>query len=267
MPKISRRDFLGITGTSVSGVYLGTLAYLPPGFAPARALEALHAGFQEPDRGHSIRPFWFWNGKLDAKEIDRQIRQMVKHGVYGAYVHCRGGLETPYLSEDWWQAVGSALKSARENGFTLCMVDDFEWPSGEARDYWMLGQNKSRVVAADPNFRMRRLRPVERTVRGPGRVEIELPDGATVVVSGKRLGADRIEGDSLRVLAIDRGAKSLFWEAPIGEFAVIIYVLDPTSTVDGSTRLSMDRSSIPQRSWFSRREPARLFSGSAQRKF
>jgi hypothetical protein len=76
---------------------------------------------------------------------------------------------------------------------------------------------------------------VERTVRGPGRVEIELPDGATVVVSGKRLGADRIEGDSLRVLAIDRGAKSLFWEAPIGEFAVIIYVLDPTSTVDGST--------------------------------
>lgn len=235
MAKITRRDFLGITGTSISGVYFSSLAYRPPGFAPARALEALHAGFQEPDRGHSIRPFWFWNGKLDPKEIDRQIRQMVKYGVYGAYVHCRGGLETPYLSEEWWEAVGSALKSARENGFTLCMVDDFEWPSGEARDYWMPGQNKSRVVAADSSFRMRRLRPVEHTVRGPGRVEIELPEGATVVVSGKRLGADRIEGDSLRVLAIDRGAKSLFWEAPAGEFAVLVYVLDPTSTIDGST--------------------------------
>jgi hypothetical protein len=235
MPKITRRDFLEISGTSLSGVYLGSLAHLPAGFPPGRSLEAFHAGFQEPDRRHSIRPFWFWNGKLDPKEIDRQIRQMVEHGVYGAYVHCRGGLETPYLSEEWWEIVGSALQSAQENGFTLCMVDEFEWPSGEARDYWMPGQNKSRVVAANPDFRMRRLRPMERIVRGPGRVEIDLPEGATVVVSGKHLGADRIEGDSLRVLAIDRGAKSLFWEAPAGESAVIVYVLAPTSTVDGST--------------------------------
>jgi hypothetical protein len=235
MTKITRRDFLGIACTSFGGVYLGSLAHFPGGLPPARSLEALYAGFQEPGRRHSIRPFWFWNGKLDFKEIDRQIRQMVEYGVYGAYVHCRGGLETPYLSEEWWKAVGSALQSAQENDFNLCMVDEFEWPSGEARDYWMPGPNKSRVVAANPDFRMRRLRPVERMVRGPGRVEIDLPEGATVVVSGKHLGVDRIEGDSLRVLAIDRGAKSLFWEAPAGEFAVIVYVLDPTSTVDGST--------------------------------
>jgi hypothetical protein len=235
MAKITRRDFLGIAGTTIGGVYLGSTAHLPTGSPPVGPLEALHAGFQEPHRRHSIRPFWFWNGKLDPGEIDQQIRQMVKHGVYGAYVHCRGGLETPYLSEEWWEAVGSALQSARENGFMLCMVDEFEWPSGEARDYWMPGQNKSRVVAANPDFRMRRLHPVEHTVRGPARVEIDLPEGATVVVSGKRLGVDRIEGNSLRVLPIDPGAKSLFWEAPAGEFTVFVYVLDPTSTVDGST--------------------------------
>jgi hypothetical protein len=235
MPRITRREFIGIAGTSIGGVYLGSSADLPTASPPARSLEALHAGFQEPDRGHSIRPFWFWNGRLDPEEIDRQIRQMVKHGVYGAYVHCRGGLETPYLSEEWWEAVGSALRSARENGFTLCMVDEFEWPSGEARDYWMPGQNKSRVVAANPDFRMRRLRPVEHTVRGPARAEIDLPEGATLVVTGKRLGPDRIEGDSLHVLAIGPGARNLFWEAPAGEFAVFVYVLEPTSTVDGST--------------------------------
>jgi len=235
MPRITRREFLGIAGTSIGGVYLASSAHLPAGSLPTRSFEALHAGFQEPGRGHSIRPFWFWNGKLDPEEIDRQIRQMVKHGVYGAYVHCRGGLETPYLSEEWWEAVGSALRSARENGFALCMVDEFEWPSGEARDYWMPGQNKSRVVAANPDFRMHRLRPVERTVRGPARAEIDLPEGATVVVAGKRLGPDRIEGDSLLVLAIAPGARSLFWEAPAGEFAVFVYVLEPTGTVDGST--------------------------------
>ena len=45
-------------------------------------------------------------------------------------------MATPYLSEAWWQAVGAALKASREAGFSLCMVDEFEWPSGEARDYW-----------------------------------------------------------------------------------------------------------------------------------
>src|SRR5262250_1520130 len=193
MLKFTRRDFLGIAGTGISGVCLHGLAQLPAGPTPVRSLEALHAGFQEPDRRHSIRPFWFWNGKLDPQEIDRQIRQMVEHGVYGAYVHCRGGLETPYLSEQWWGAVGSALLSARENGFALCMVDDFEWPSGEVRDYWLPSQNKSRVVAANSDFRMRRLRPVESIVRGPGRVGVDLLEGTALAVSGKRVGADRIE--------------------------------------------------------------------------
>ncbi len=235
MPKITRRDFLGIAGSSFGGVYLRTLAHLPAGLSPTRSFEALYARFQEPDHRYSIRPFWFWNGKLDPTEIDRQIRQMVENGVFGAYVHCRGGLETPYLSEEWWQAVGAALQSARENGFALCMVDEFEWPSGEARDYWLPGPNKSRVVEANPDFRMHRLRPIERIVNGPARVEIDLPTGATLIVSGKRLGADRFEGDSLRVLVFEPGAKSLFWEAPAGDFAVFVYVLEPTTTVDGGT--------------------------------
>jgi hypothetical protein len=52
--------------------------------------------------------FWFWNGKLEAKEIDRQIREMVSQGVYGAYVHNRTGLQTPYLSEAYFDAVKAA---------------------------------------------------------------------------------------------------------------------------------------------------------------
>jgi len=223
-------------GTSVGGISLGSRGPFAAMLTSASAsLAALHKAFQDPDRKHSIRPFWFWNGKLEAEEIDRQIRQMVEHGVYGAYVHNREGLETPYLTEEWWRAVGSALQSSRENGFALCMVDEFEWPSGEVRDYWMAGSNKSRVVAANPDFRMRRLRPVESAVRGPGHVEIALPPGAALVVSGKRLGAGYLDGESLRALPFDQGAKSLFWEAPAGEFACIVYVLEPTSTVDGCT--------------------------------
>jgi hypothetical protein len=52
MPKIIRRDFLAIAGTSMSGVYLGGLAHLSAGFPTGRSLEALHAGFLEPDLRH-----------------------------------------------------------------------------------------------------------------------------------------------------------------------------------------------------------------------
>ena len=247
MALISRRDFLALAGTGIGEVCLGSLAHLSALLPPASAsLEALHAAFRDPDRKHSIRPFWFWNGKLDAKEIERQIRQMVEHGVYGAYVHNRHGLETPYLSEEWWQAVGSALQSSRENGFSLCMVDEFEWPSGEARDDWMPGSNKSRVVRANPEFRMRRLRPVESTVHGPGRVEIALPAGAALAVSGKRLSADRIDGGSLRTLPFEPGASSFFWDPPAGECAVIVYVLEPTRSVDGSTVDLMNPDAVRQ---------------------
>ena len=85
------------------------------------------------------------------KELDRQIRLMVEHGVYGAYARNRDGLETPYLSEEWWQAVGVALKSARQAGFSLCMVDEFEWPSGEARDYWMPGLIRAAWLLPTPS--------------------------------------------------------------------------------------------------------------------
>lgn len=236
MTSMTRRDFLGVTATGLGGLWLGDVRRVSARPSSAlTGLESLHKEFQDPDRKHSIRPFWFWNGRLDTGELGRQIRQMVEHGVFGAYVHNRDGLETPYLSEEWWQAVGVALKVSREVGFSLCMVDEFEWPSGEARDYWMPGINKSRVVAANPDFRMHRLRPVEKTVRDRERVDIALPEGTALVVAGKRLGSERMEGESLRTLAFERGAQSLSWEAPAGEWLVITYVLEPTHGPDGGT--------------------------------
>jgi hypothetical protein len=233
---MTRRSFLGVTATGLGGLWLGDALQLPASSAGASGgLESLYKQFQDPDHKYSIRPFWFWNGKLDAEEIGRQIRQMVEHGVFGAYVHNRDGLETPYLSEDWWQVVGAALTTAREVGFSLCMVDEFEWPSGEARDYWMPGINKSRVVAANAEFRMKRMRPLETVAQGPKRVEVPLPLETVVVVAGRRLGSDRLDGDSLRTLAWERGAKSMSWDAPEGEWLVTTYSLEPTHGPDGGT--------------------------------
>lgn len=236
MTHVTRREFLGITATGLGGLWLADgRANASPLAATSGAFESLYKSFQDPDRKHSIRPFWFWNGKLESAELDRQIRLMAKHGVYGAYAHNRDGLETPYLSEEWWEAVGAALKTAREVGFSLCFVDEFEWPSGEARDYWMPGINKSRVVAADPGFRMLRLRPEETAVQGPRRVEIPLPERTTLVLAAKHTGAGRLEENSMQVLPSGPGAKSLSWEVPAGKWRIFTYSLEPTYGMDGGT--------------------------------
>ena len=115
MNQITRRDFLGITATSVGSLWVGdawSTQAKSPVRQPTDEFEALYQHFQDPDHKYSIRPFWFWNGKLDGEELGRQIRQMVEHGVFGAYAHNRDGLQTPYLSEDWWQAVCLATRQA-----------------------------------------------------------------------------------------------------------------------------------------------------------
>jgi hypothetical protein len=236
MSYITRRTFLGITATGLGGLWLGDSSkLLGSSSAASSALESLYKDFQEPDRKHSIRPFWFRNGNLDGEELGRQIRQMVENGVYGAYAHNRDGLAAPYLSEAWWQAVGAALKVSREVGFSLCMVDEFEWPSGEARDCWLPGINKSRVVAANPDFRMRQLRPVERKVFGSQRAEITLPGRTSLVVAARQLGPDRLDGASLQKLAFDAGSNSLTWDVPAGDWLLTMYVLEPTYGLDGGS--------------------------------
>jgi hypothetical protein len=190
-------------------------------------LASLRAAFENPDRKYSIRPFWFWNGNLTGEELSGQIRQMAEHGVYGAYAHNRDGLQTPYLSEAWWKALGEALATAQETGFSLCMVDDFEWPSGEVRDYWMQGVNKSRVVAANSEYHMRRMREVETQVRGPRRVTLPLAAKVAAVAVGRRNGPDSIEGDTLQAVPFAAGAKQLEWDAPPGDWTAFTYVIEP----------------------------------------
>src|ERR1019366_4841637 len=141
MGKMTRRNFLEVTGAGLGSLTLndGSGALASPGDGQqlgqaaelSAPLAALYQKFLDPDRKYSIRPFWFWNGALTGEELKRQINEMVEHGVYGAYAHNRDGLQTPYLSEEWWKVLGEALQAAKEAGFSLCMVDEFEWPSGE----------------------------------------------------------------------------------------------------------------------------------------
>lgn len=196
--------------------------------------DGLYRGFRDPPREYTVRPFWFWNARLDGDEIERQIREMVAKGVYGAYVHSRNGLDTPYLSEDYFAAVKRALDVSRAVGFRFGFVDEYEWPSGEARDVWLKGSS-SRVLQANPAFRMHSLGYIERISRGPGRVQITAPEPLEIAVAARLAPNDEIAEDTIIDLSRSVEGRRLEWDAPSGDWIVFAFYLFPSRGRDGGT--------------------------------
>ena len=77
-------------------------------------------------------PFWSWNDKLEPDELRRQIGAMQDAGMGGFFMHARGGLETEYLSEDWFRAVEASVDEAKRRGMQAWCYDENGWPSGFA---------------------------------------------------------------------------------------------------------------------------------------
>lgn len=77
-------------------------------------------------------PFWSWNDKLEEEELRSQIRNMKSLGMGGFFMHARGGLETEYLSDDWFHCVNVCIDEAKKLGMEAWSYDENGWPSGFA---------------------------------------------------------------------------------------------------------------------------------------
>lgn len=94
-------------------------------------------------------PFWAWNSKLEPEELRRQIRNMKEMGLGGFFMHSRVGLNTDYLSEDWFACIRACIDEAEKNGMHAWLYDEDRWPSGAAGGL---------VTKDHPEFRRRRLK-------------------------------------------------------------------------------------------------------------
>ncbi|MER3500615.1 MAG: hypothetical protein C4295_03900 [Candidatus Fervidibacterota bacterium] len=88
----------------------------------------------EISRGTWFRgaPFWSWNDRLDPDELRRQIREFHQQGLGGFFMHARIGLDTPYMSEEWMQAIAACVSEAKRLGMLAWLYDEDKWPSGFA---------------------------------------------------------------------------------------------------------------------------------------
>ena len=84
------------------------------------------------DRYMSYRPipFWSWNDRLNIEETKEQIHKMKEAGLGGFFMHARGGLETEYMQEEWFDNVTAAIEAAKEYDMRAWAYDENGWPSG-----------------------------------------------------------------------------------------------------------------------------------------
>ncbi len=81
---------------------------------------------------HGSLPFWSWNDKLEPAELRRQINVMYNLGMKGFFMHARGGLDTEYLSDEWYDCINQCVDEAKKLGMEAWSYDENGWPSGFA---------------------------------------------------------------------------------------------------------------------------------------
>ena len=75
-------------------------------------------------------PFWSWNDKLENARLEKQVEWMKNEGFGGFFMHARSGLNTEYLSEEWFGAIKACAVKAKELGMDAWAYDENGWPSG-----------------------------------------------------------------------------------------------------------------------------------------
>lgn len=106
---------------------------------------------KENSLSYGSLPFWSWNDKLEENELRRQIRNMHDISINGFFMHARGGLETEYLSEEWYNCTEICIDEAKKLGMQAWAYDENGWPSGFAGGK-LLTDPENHVVYLDHEF-------------------------------------------------------------------------------------------------------------------
>lgn len=85
---------------------------------------------KNPPNKYRPAPFWSWNENLTVDETENQINQMEEVGIGGYFCHARGGLQTEYLSKEWFDNIKAATREGKKKGMLSWGYDENGWPSG-----------------------------------------------------------------------------------------------------------------------------------------
>ena len=190
----------------------------------------LKSDFVNPPLKFRSRPLWFWNNTaVTAAGVEAELQGNRDRSGYGGLAPLPFGAKfTPkYLSEEYFDLYGAAVKKARELGMFLTIYDEYGFPSGSGGAN--MGDGIPRFKNKYPDATLRRLDKHEETVTGPATYSKPLPAGT--LMSLVAMNADTKERVDLTGKVTD-GAIS--WNVPQGSWKIMTFVcvLDGDPNVD-----------------------------------
>lgn len=88
--------------------------------------------FQNPTSEYRGTPFWAWNCKVSKADIDHTLEYLKEMGMGGSHVHCRTGMDIPYLSDEFMETVRYAHEKGKKLDMLTWLYDEDRFPSGAA---------------------------------------------------------------------------------------------------------------------------------------
>lgn len=122
--------------------------------------ESMRNLFHDPPAEFRPLPFWGINDTLTETELRRQIREMKAKGWGGFFPHPRYGMVTPYLTQQYLEAISICVDEARSNNLEVWIYDEHPFPAGCAGGLVGAARQEYRQQAL-VMLRHHRLTPIE----------------------------------------------------------------------------------------------------------
>jgi len=176
--------------------------------------------FAEPPLKYATRPLWFWNNTtVTAEGIVEQMQEARDKCGYGGFgiLPFGNAFKPTYLSDEYFQVYGVALKTAKELGMTMCLYDEYGFPSGSAGATH--GDGVPRFANKHPEHTIKRLDKLEQDVTGPADWSREIPRGRVMSIVAMDMDSkERVDLTS----TIKDG--QVAWRVPEGKWKIMTFV-------------------------------------------
>ena len=78
----------------------------------------------------NVIPMFALTGRPTKKQLEAEIAEFKKVGIGAVMLYPRSGCLVPYMSEEWFDLIESAIDVCEQADMKIWLYDEFNWPSG-----------------------------------------------------------------------------------------------------------------------------------------
>ena len=191
--------------------------------------------FSQPEMKWRPIPLWFWNNTtVVGSTLEEQLTQMIETDYYGGcgILPFGTGFSPSYLSDQYFEVYGRAVKRARELGAQMSLYDEYGFPSGSMGA--INGSGVTTFKNNHPDHTIKRLDKTEYSATG-GSVFTR-----SLALKGKLMSLVGWNRQTKEIVNLRDSLSdgTLHWQVPEGTWKVMLFqcVVDGDPNVDYLSR-------------------------------